>query len=71
MSEGAVLAAIECLKDLGMTREEIRERITKWIDSAGRSGDWRDLPPENQMHLARAMQKFFESSFNANKINAA
>jgi hypothetical protein len=58
-----VLAAIECLKDIGFTREQVNERIAGWIQKAGAAGQWRDLPPDTQSRLGQAMQKYFEFEF--------
>lgn len=62
-----VLAAIECLKDIGFDRDQVNERIAGWIQKAGASGQWRDLPPDTQCRLGQAMQKYFESEFNQRK----
>ena len=58
-----VLAAIECLKDIGFDRDQINERVAGWIQRAGASGQWRDLPPNTQSRLGEAMQKYFETEF--------
>ena len=65
-----VMAAIGCLKDLGMTQQQIDERIRKWTDRAGYSS-WRCAPPDIQEALAAAMQKHFEQEFNNGKTTKA
>jgi hypothetical protein len=58
-----VKAAIECLTDLGMSKQQINDRITQWIEKTGASSNWQDLPEAGQERLAKAMQGFFESEF--------
>jgi hypothetical protein len=58
-----VKAAIECLTDLGMSKQQINDRIAQWIEKTGSSSDWQDLPEAGQERLAKAMQGFFESEF--------
>ena len=62
-----VMAAIGCLKDLGLTQRQIDDRIADWVKRAGYSS-WRCSPPEAQEALANAMQKFFELEFKQNGI---
>lgn len=62
-SDIAIQAAIDCLKDLGINRETIHDRIADWIAKAGCTGAWRDLPPEQKARLGQAMQKYFEAEF--------
>lgn len=65
--QAGILAAIVCLKDLGFSREEINQRIAKWILASQNNCHWRDLPPDAQIALGKAMQKYFESEFTRRK----
>ncbi|MGL4421937.1 MAG: hypothetical protein ACRCZF_14820 [Gemmataceae bacterium] len=58
-----VKAAIECLKDLPMSEQQINDRIAQWVAKKGMASEWQDLPEAGQEQLAQAMQKFFESEF--------
>ena len=57
-----VMAAIGCLKDLGLTQQQIDQRMTAWVQRTGYSS-WRCAPPDIQEALAAAMQKHFEQEF--------
>jgi hypothetical protein len=67
----SVIAAIDCLKDLGFDKPTIQARITQWISKSGESGDWRDLRPEQQLRLGQAMQKFFEAEHRKSNVRMA
>lgn len=69
--EIVILAAIDCLKDLGFDKPTIQSRITQWIGKSGESGDWRDLRPEQQLRLGQAMQKFFEAEHRKSNTRMA
>lgn len=58
-----VKAAIECLTDLGMGKQQIDDRIAQWVEKKGMASEWQDLPEAGQEQLAKAMQTFFEAEF--------
>lgn len=65
MPDGAVLAAIELLKDLGMSKSQINDRISVWLIRSGSDRKhWQDLSPDDQQKLGKAMITMFESEFN-------
>lgn len=64
-----MLCAIDCLRDLGMDRSEIDDRIAVLLERAGYPPNWKLLAPENRVRLGAKLQAFFEAEFKAKLEN--
>jgi hypothetical protein len=60
-AEASVLAGIQMLRDY-MPKEEIRQRLRKWLDNSGNGHvkDWRDLPSDHIAILGDAIAQTAE-----------